>query len=81
MKRKENPEKVIIIPRPPRANNQEWVPLNPDAPVAQEDGDEAEPHADPIVPIDPGCNPMNNQVEGPAQGLAGVPSSDEAEDE
>lgn len=81
MKRKDNPEKVIIIPRPPRSNNQEWVPLNPDAPVTQEESDTEEQDAGPIVPIDPGCNPMNNQVEGPAQGLAGVPSSEESEEE
>ena len=26
--KKENPSKVIIVPRPPRSNNEQWVPIN-----------------------------------------------------
>ena len=33
-----------------------------------------------VEAIDPGCNPLNNQVEGPAQGLAGVAEEEAAED-
>ena len=78
--KKEDPSKVIIIPRPPRSNNQEWVPLTPED-AAQEEVDPSAQHVDPIIPVDPGFGPMNNQVEGPAAGLAGVPASEEAEDE
>lgn len=74
-KPKENPEKVIIIPRPPRANNQEWVPLNPEDAASQAEADPAAQHVDPIAPI----GPLHNQVDGPVTGLAGVPS--DAEDE
>ena len=76
-KPKENPEKVIIIPRPPRANNQEWVPVNPEDVATQEEADPAAQQVEPIAPI----GPLHNQVDGPVAGLAGVPSQETAEDE
>jgi len=70
--KKEDPSKVIVIPRPPRQANQELRPLNPvDAPSEEEDEEQPAVEA-----IDPGCGPMNNQVEGPAAGLAGVPAAE-----
>ena len=76
--KKDNPSKVIIIPRPPRSNNEPLVPVN-----SATQGVNAEPvngtidteHA-PLEFVDPGVGPMNNQVEGPATGLAGVPKND-----
>ena len=49
---KDSKGKVIIIPRPPRASNQEWVPVNPvdrveEAPEALEAID---PHAGSLGP-------------------------------
>ena len=71
--KKEDPSKVIIVPRPPREMNAPLVPLepavkNPEA-VDMEDG----PASAPVAVAGPDFAPMNNQVEGPAQGLAGVP--------
>ena len=80
-KPKENPEKVIIIPRPPRASNQEWVPVTPEDVATPAEADPAAQRVGPVAPVDPGCGPMHNQVEGPATGLAGVPSEEAAEDE
>ena len=49
----ENPKdtkgKVIIIPRPPRASNQEWVPVNP-ATEATETVEAIDPHAGSLGP-------------------------------
>ena len=73
--KKEDPSKVIVIPRPPRQANQELRPLNPvDAPSEEEDEEQPDPNKPAVEAIDPGCGPMNNQVEGPAQGLAGAPA-------
>lgn len=73
--KKEDPSKVIVIPRPPRQANQELRPLNPvDAPSEEEDEEQPESNKPAVEAIDPGCGPMNNQVEGPAQGLAGAPA-------
>lgn len=72
--KKEDPSKVIIIPRPPRSLNHGLVPIEP-ADEAEEAVEEEETEAvDPIAaPEEPGFEPLNNQVQGPAQGLAGVP--------
>ena len=75
--KKEDPSKVIVIPRPPRHANQELRPLNPvDAPSEEEDVEQPDPNKPAVEAIDPGCGPMNNQVEGPAQGLAGAPAAE-----
>ena len=65
--KKENPSKVVIIPRPPRCAKPELTPIDQAAPSATQQ------NADPAVPnraILPG-DPLNNQVEGPDGGLAG----------
>lgn len=76
--KKEDPSKVIIVPRPPRSMDPELVPLEPaDAAenVAEEEVEEEE--VTPVTPTtaleNPGFDPKNNQVEGPAAGLAGGP--------
>jgi hypothetical protein len=75
--KKEDPSKVIVIPRPPRQANQELRHLNPvDAPSEEEDVEQPDPNKPAVEAIDPGCGPMNNQVEGPAQGLAGAPAAE-----
>ena len=85
--KKEDPSKVIVIPRPPRSANQELRPINPlDAASEEEDVDLSDPIKPAVEAIDPGCNPLNNQVEGPAAGLAGVqaaeaPAEESAEEE
>lgn len=85
--KKEDPSKVIVIPRPPRSANQELRPINPlDAASEEEDVEQPESHDQPIEAVGPGCGPMNNQVEGPAAGLAGVqateaPAEESAEEE
>ena len=40
--------------------------------------EQPDPNKPAVEAIDPGCNPLNNQVDGPAQGLAGV-AEEEAE--
>lgn len=77
--KKTDPSKVIVVPRPPRQANQELRPINGAAP-SPDAGDPELTNA-PIDVIDPGCGPLNNQVEGPAQGLAGVPTAEPAEEE
>lgn len=75
--KKEDPSKVIVIPRPPRQANQELRPLNPvDAPSEEEDEEQPDLNKPAVEAIDPGCGPMNNQVEGPAAGLAGAPAAE-----
>lgn len=76
--KKENPSKVIIIPRPPRSNNQQWVPVNPanQAVTAEPAGEAIDSAAVSPEFVDPGIGPMNNQVEGPATSLAGVPKNE-----
>lgn len=74
--KKENPSKVVVVPRPPRSANPDLVPINnPEA--------TAEPGASrqPIEAVDSGCGPMNNQVTGPEDGLAGLPTAEPAEEE
>ena len=57
---KDSKGKVIIIPRPPRSNNQEWVPIDP---VEQ---------AGPVQAIDSNAGHLGPQVvSGPQMGLAG----------
>ena len=66
-------EKVIINPQPPKkAMAPSMIPIPPVPP-------EGATPPEPVVPVDPGCDPLNNQVEGPEEGLAGVPDSDPAE--
>ena len=85
--KKEDPSKVIIVPRPPRQMNPELVPLEPvvkeaeaeaeaeiaeeaaEAEIAEEAACQPAPNA---AVAGPGFGPMNNQVQGPAQGLAGL---------
>ena len=74
--KKENPSKVIVVPRPPRSANPDLVPIdNPEAATA--------PGASrkPLEAVDPGCGPKNNQVMGPEEGLAGLPTAEPAEEE
>ena len=73
--KRNDPSKVIVVPRPPRSANPDLVPI--DTPV-DADPVEADPLADPlegpnrpIQAVDPGCGPLNNEVEGPAETLAG----------
>ena len=78
--KRNDPSKVIVIPRPPRSADQGMVPAeNPDA--VDTDEIEVEQEQAPLEAIDPGC-PLNNQVEGPAQGLAGdaQPAEEAAEE-
>lgn len=74
--KREDPSKVIIVPRPPRQMNPELVPLEPvdvAEPEAAEEAEEvAQAEAEASEMIAPEISPMNNQVEGPAQGLAGI---------
>jgi len=73
--KKEDPSKVIVIPRPPRSLNHEMEPLNP-VDTADEEvvAEQPEAHSQQVEAVDCACGPLNNQVEGPAQGLAGVGS-------
>ena len=80
--KKEDPSKVIVVPRPPRSLNHEMEPLNP-VDTADEEvvAEQPEAHNRPTVEaIDPGCGPMKNQVEGPAAGLAGEGADTPAEE-
>ena len=53
--------KVIIIPRPPRASNEEWVPVNPTADTA-----EVAEAAEAVEAIDPNAGSLGPQaVTGP----------------
>lgn len=77
--KRNDPSKVIVVPRPPRQANQELRPINPtEAPSEEEEVEQPDPNKPAVEAIDPGCNPLNNQVDGPAQGLAGV-AEEEAE--
>lgn len=72
--KKEDPSKVIIVPRPPRSMNGELVPLDPaDVPenVEEEEVEVEEEQNESPALVDPGFGPLHNQVEGPAEGLAG----------
>ena len=70
--KKENPSKVVIIPRPPRCARPELTPIDQAAPAAtQQNADPAAPNRA-ILPSDP----LNNQVEGPDEGLAGEPAKE-----
>ena len=76
--KKEDPSKVIIVPRPPREMNANLVPLEPEnaeAVEAEAEEEEVAQEESPVV-AGPGFEPMNNQVEGPALGLAGVPKAE-----
>ena len=67
--KKENPSKVVIVPRPPRSAKPELTPIDQAEPAA------AAQNANPAAlnhAILPG-EPLNNQVEGPDEGLAGEP--------
>ena len=76
--KKTDPSKVIVVPRPPRQANQELRPINPvDSTAEEENVEQPDPLNPEVEAIDPGCNPLNNQVAGPAQGLAGVASEEE----
>ena len=78
--KRNDPSKVIVVPRPPRQANQELRPINPaDAPSEEEEVEQPDPNKPALEAIDPGCNPLNNQVEGPAQGLAGEAEEEAAE--
>ena len=76
--KKEDPSKVIIVPRPPRSANPELIPIDPvDAPATEEaevevEEVETEQPESPAL-TDPGFGPLHNQVDGPALGLAGAP--------
>lgn len=68
--KKENPSKVVIVPRPPRCAKPDLTPIDQAAPATtQQNADPAAPNRVPIAPGDP----LNNQVEGPDEGLAGEP--------
>ena len=78
--KRNDPSKVIVVPRPPRQANQELRPINPtEAPSEAEEVEQPDPNKPAVEAIDPGCNPLNNQVDGPAQGLAGVAEEEAAE--
>ena len=65
--KKENPSKVVIIPHPPRCANPGTTPIDSSAPVISQK-DATVPDQQPVAP----GNPLNNQVEGPTEGLAGA---------
>ena len=68
--KRNDPSKVIIIPRPPRSSNPELTPI--DTPVESDSlADPLEGLDRPIQAVAPGCGPLNNAVEGPAETLAG----------
>ena len=68
--KRNDPSKVIIIPRPPRSSNPELTPI--DTPVESDSlADPLEGLDRPIQAVDPGCGPLNNEVESPAETLAG----------
>ena len=70
--KREDPSKVIIIPRPPRSMEHDMVPIQPAGETAEvEDGQT--PPTPPAAVEGSGNDPLNNQVQGPAQGLAGAP--------
>ena len=70
----EKKEKVIITPRPPRSSFEQWIPVEP---VAPEVPDEAPAEGlDTVIAVNPGVSPLNNQVQGPAAGLAGAPAQE-----
>ena len=71
--KKEDPSKVVIIPRPPRCASPDLAPINASAPAAtQQNANPAEPNHVPVAP----SNPPKNQVEGPTEGLAGAPAEE-----
>lgn len=65
--KKENPSKVVIVPRPPRCAKPDLTPIDQAAPSAapQDSNPVALNHV--VLPGEP----LNNQVEGPVEGLAG----------
>ena len=65
--KKENPSKVVIIPHPPRCANPGTTVIDSSAPVVSQK-DAAVPDQQSVAP----GNPLNNQVEGPTEGLAGA---------
>lgn len=75
IKKEINPSKVVIIPRPPRSVNPGMAPAGPAGMAGPgPSGIQPGPHDQPFVPVDPGTSPLNHQVDGPAGGLAGIPS-------
>jgi hypothetical protein len=70
--KKENPSKVVIVPRPPRCAKPDLTPIDQAAPATtQQNADSSEVNRA-ILPGDP----LNNQVEGPGEGLAGKPAEE-----
>lgn len=67
--KKEDPSKVVIIPRPPQCAEPNQVPVDATAPVTSQQN--ANPTNAPVAPP----IPANNQVEGPTEGLAGAPAA------
>ena len=74
--KKEDPSKVIIVPRPPRQMNPDLVPLEPvdteAVPAEEEAVEEEAAQAEASEIIAPEIEPMNNQVTAPGLGLAGL---------
>lgn len=74
--KRNDPSKVIIIPRPPRSSNPELAPI--DNPVEADSlADPLRSPGRPIGAVNPGCGPLNNAVEGPAETLAGAEGAEE----
>ena len=74
--KKEDPSKVIIIPRPPRSNNQAPVPIQP-----HEDLEAIDPEAGSLGPQTiPTENPFGT-LAGPAAPLSDVESQEEEAEE
>ena len=73
--KRDDPSKVIIIPRPPRSNDQELVPIEPN-----EQLEAIEPNADLGPQTLPNENPFGT-LAGPAAPEAEADSEEEAEAE
>ena len=68
--KRNDPSKVIVVPRPPRSANPDLTPI--ETPVeANSLADPLEGANRPIDAVDPGCGPLNNEVVGPDEALAG----------
>lgn len=68
--KRNDPSKVIVVPRPPRSANPDLTPIETPVEEVESLADPLSSVNRPIEAVDPGCGPLNNEVVGPDEALA-----------